>query len=68
MVVVLIKDGLWFDELPVDPMNVQQAYVDWAETYDSDRNLTRDLDQMVVRIVHVKTGRRALRASVDPGT
>ena len=49
MVVVLIKDGLWFDELPVDPMNVQQAYVDWAETYDSDRNLTRDLDQQITK-------------------
>ena len=28
-------------------MEVQQAYNDWAATYDSDRNLTRDLDQQV---------------------
>ncbi len=32
-------------------MNVQQAYTDWAATYDSDRNLTRDLDQSVTRTV-----------------
>jgi ubiquinone/menaquinone biosynthesis C-methylase UbiE len=30
-------------------MNVQQAYSKWASTYDSDRNLTRDLDQTVTR-------------------
>jgi len=30
-------------------MKVQQAYTDWAETYDSDPNLTRDLDQQVTR-------------------
>jgi malonyl-CoA O-methyltransferase len=30
-------------------MKVQQAYTDWAETYDSDRNLTRDLDQQITR-------------------
>ena len=30
-------------------MNVQQAYSEWASTYDSDRNLTRDLDQTVTR-------------------
>ncbi len=30
-------------------MNVQQAYGEWAATYDSDRNLTRDLDQTVTR-------------------
>jgi ubiquinone/menaquinone biosynthesis C-methylase UbiE len=28
---------------------VQQAYEEWAATYDSDRNLTRDLDQQVMR-------------------
>lgn len=27
---------------------VQNAYTRWAATYDSDRNLTRDLDQMVM--------------------
>ncbi|HJZ79409.1 MAG TPA: class I SAM-dependent methyltransferase [Pyrinomonadaceae bacterium] len=30
-------------------MKVQQAYTEWAATYDSDRNLTRDLDQQVMR-------------------
>jgi malonyl-CoA O-methyltransferase len=29
-------------------MKVQQAYQEWAATYDSDRNLTRDLDQQVM--------------------
>lgn len=28
-------------------MNIQDAYTDWSATYDSDRNLTRDLDQQV---------------------
>jgi len=30
-------------------MNIQRAYDDWSETYDSDENLTRDLDQKVTR-------------------
>lgn len=30
-------------------MKVQFAYDDWAATYDSDRNLTRDLDQQVTQ-------------------
>jgi len=30
-------------------MNIQQAYTDWSETYDQDRNLTRDLDESVTR-------------------
>jgi ubiquinone/menaquinone biosynthesis C-methylase UbiE len=30
-------------------MNIQSAYDDWSETYDSDENLTRDLDQQVTR-------------------
>ena len=30
-------------------MSIQEAYTDWATTYDSDRNLTRDLDQLVTR-------------------
>ena len=34
--------------------NVQQAYADWAATYDSDRNLTRDLDQQVMRTIFDK--------------
>jgi malonyl-CoA O-methyltransferase len=28
-------------------MRVQEAYAAWSETYDHDRNLTRDLDQQV---------------------
>jgi ubiquinone/menaquinone biosynthesis C-methylase UbiE len=28
-------------------MNIQSAYNDWSGTYDSDENLTRDLDQRV---------------------
>jgi len=27
-------------------MRIQDAYTEWSTTYDSDRNLTRDLDQM----------------------
>lgn len=30
-------------------MSIQDAYNDWAATYDTDRNLTRDLDQRVTR-------------------
>ncbi len=30
-------------------MNIQDAYTDWAITYDTDRNLTRDLDQVVTK-------------------
>jgi ubiquinone/menaquinone biosynthesis C-methylase UbiE len=30
-------------------MSIQDAYTDWSPTYDSDRNLTRDLDQHVAR-------------------
>lgn len=30
-------------------MTIQDAYTDWSSTYDSDRNLTRDLDQRVAR-------------------
>lgn len=32
-------------------MKVQQAYEEWATTYDSDRNLTRDIDQQVMQTV-----------------
>src|SRR5262245_34832295 len=32
-------------------MNIQKAYNEWSETYDSDENLTRDLDQKVTRDV-----------------
>lgn len=30
-------------------MNIQNAYNDWSESYDTDENLTRDLDQKVTR-------------------
>lgn len=30
-------------------MSIQEAYDNWAATYDSDRNLTRDLDGVVTR-------------------
>src|ERR1043166_426268 len=30
-------------------MKVLEAYAEWAHTYGEDRNLTRDLDQMVMR-------------------
>ena len=30
-------------------MSIQSAYNDWSVTYDSDKNLTRDLDQAVTR-------------------
>lgn len=33
--------------MPTSP--VQAAYTEWAATYDTDRNLTRDLDQTVTR-------------------
>lgn len=30
-------------------MNIQDAYSNWSTSYDSDRNLTRDLDQYATR-------------------
>jgi ubiquinone/menaquinone biosynthesis C-methylase UbiE len=36
-----------FLEKPV--VKIQAAYSDWSATYDSDRNLTRDLDQIVTK-------------------
>ena len=30
-------------------MSVQEAYNHWSATYDTDENLTRDLDQAVTR-------------------
>ncbi len=30
-------------------MNIQDAYTDWSITYDSDHNLTRDLDQLATK-------------------
>src|SRR5262245_26793325 len=34
-------------------MSIQKAYNEWSESYDSDENLTRDLDQQVTREVFV---------------
>jgi malonyl-CoA O-methyltransferase len=30
-------------------MSIQKAYDEWSQTYDTDRNLTRDLDRQVTR-------------------
>src|SRR5882672_11173815 len=30
-------------------MSIQRAYTNWSPTYDQDRNLTRDLDEMVTK-------------------
>jgi len=35
--------------IKVTRMSIQKAYNDWSETYDTDENLTRDLDQKVTR-------------------
>ncbi len=34
-------------------MSIQSAYDTWSSTYDHDRNLTRDLDQLTMRKVFV---------------
>src|SRR5678816_4158762 len=36
-------------------MKIQDAYTHWSTTYDSDRNLTRDLDQLATE--HALKGR-----------
>jgi malonyl-CoA O-methyltransferase len=46
-----------------DP-TVQAAYTQWAATYDTDRNLTRDLDQSATRAL--LAGRRA-RSALELG-
>jgi ubiquinone/menaquinone biosynthesis C-methylase UbiE len=35
--------------VPRSVVEVQQAYTAWSSTYDQDRNLTRDLDEVVTR-------------------
>jgi ubiquinone/menaquinone biosynthesis C-methylase UbiE len=30
-------------------MSIQRAYTDWSSTYDQDRNLTRDLDEIITK-------------------
>jgi ubiquinone/menaquinone biosynthesis C-methylase UbiE len=32
-------------------MSIQNSYNEWSQTYDTDRNLTRDLDQQVMKDV-----------------
>jgi ubiquinone/menaquinone biosynthesis C-methylase UbiE len=32
-----------------EKMSIQNAYNEWSQTYDTDRNLTRDLDRQVLR-------------------
>ena len=39
---------------------VRTAYTEWAATYDTDRNRTRDLDQMVTRTVLAERHYRAI--------
>ena len=39
----------WLRTRRRDTMNIQEAYTDWSATYDLDRNLTRDLDQLATR-------------------
>jgi len=36
-------------------MNVLEAYTEWSQTYDDDRNLTRDLDEEVMRRIFTGT-------------
>lgn len=41
-------------------MTVQQAYTQWATTYDTDRNRTRDLDALVTRQILAGRQRRSI--------
>lgn len=41
-------------------MNIQVAYTNWSATYDSDRNLTRDLDQIITQKILGHLRRRAI--------
>lgn len=43
---------------------IETAYTQWAATYDTDRNLTRDLDQQVTRTV---LGERRYRSILEIG-
>lgn len=35
--------------MTINNMSIQQAYNEWSDSYDTDENLTRDLDQKVTR-------------------
>ncbi|MGH9427462.1 MAG: methyltransferase domain-containing protein, partial [Terriglobia bacterium] len=41
-------------------MNIQDAYTEWSITYDSDRNLTRDLDQLATKETLANRGYRTV--------
>jgi malonyl-CoA O-methyltransferase len=45
-------------------MNIQDAYNEWSDTYDSDKNDTRDLDRIVTERV---LGRSRFKSIVDVG-
>lgn len=48
-------------------MSVYEAYKNWASTYDSDKNLTRDLDEIVTKEALSK-GRRQSILEIGCGT
>jgi len=49
-------------------VNTQSAYTNWAPSYDSDRNLTRDLDQAVTaRMLGARRYARVVEAGCGTG-
>jgi len=44
-----VNRGLMPSSHTQDYMNTKEAYAHWSATYDADRNLTRDLDQIVTK-------------------
>jgi ubiquinone/menaquinone biosynthesis C-methylase UbiE len=44
--------------------SIQEAYSNWSTTYDQDRNLTRDLDQMVTKKI---LGNSSCRSVIEVG-
>lgn len=44
-----MENGPPLPNLLFSNMNIQDAYTNWSITYDSDRNLTRDLDHVVTK-------------------
>jgi malonyl-CoA O-methyltransferase len=49
-------------------VNTQSAYTSWAPTYDTDRNLTRDLDQLVTaRLLGARRYARMIEAGCGTG-
>ena len=41
-------------------MSIQKVYSEWSQTYDTDRNLTRDLDQQVMKETLADLGFRSI--------